>query len=356
MFSQIFTSENTIWHQSASFLQVLGTYKYVTRDIPLYPRLSLAKKRQTPLSVSLIASLLFRGSRYSHFLLLSQQHPLAEAKTTLGEALNRYHKEITVNKRGHREERYRIKNVDSGLGHLLMAEIEPHHIARYRDHRLSSVTNDTVNRELALLSHLFNVARIDWGWSSFIKNNPVSLIRKPKPNRSRDFKISEEELQLILHKIPEGHPTRTIVQLAYHTAMRRGEIMNMAWSEIDWSNRVIFLPITKNGEARYCPLSSAALKVLNEWAENCKITPAKESDEKVFNVHPDTVSHMFAEACEITGLKGLRFHDLRHTATTNLIKRGLSIMEASQITGHKSFEMLKRYTHLAAVDLVEKLG
>jgi integrase len=99
------------------------------------------------------------------------------------------------------------------------------------------------------------------------------------------------------------------------------------------------------------------LRLLTEWAEKCNLTQAsKESKNKVFKVHPDTVSHMFTEACEAAGLKGFRFHDLRHTATTNLIRRGLSIMEASQITGHKSFEMLKRYTHLAAVDLVEKLG
>jgi integrase len=316
-----------------------------------------SKKEATAFIRQFNSELTAQGKPLQPLFSSSPTHPLAEAKTTLREALHRYHKEVTVNKRGHREERYRIKNVDSILGHLLMVEIEPHHIAKYRDHRLASVTNDTVNRELALLSHLFNIARIDWGWSSFIKNNPVSLVRKPKPNRSRDFKIAEEELELILQAIPEGHPVYTIVQLAYHTAMRRGEIMNMVWSEIDWTNRVIYLPITKNGESRYCPLSSLAFKVLTKWAEHCKITQSiKGSNNKVFNVHPDTVSHMFSEACEASGLKGFRFHDLRHTATTNLIKRGLSIMEASQITGHKSFEMLKRYTHLAAVDLVEKLG
>lgn len=224
-------------------------------------------------------------------------------------------------------------------------------------HSTNSLTVPNIPHAHTLLSHLFNIARIDWGWSSFIKNNPVSLVRKPKPNRSRDLKISEEELELILQEIPEEHPVHIIVQLAYHTAMRRGEIMNMVWSEIDWTNRVIYLPITKNGESRYCPLSSSAFKVLTQWAENSKITQGNEqSNNKVFNVHPDTVSHMFSEACDAAGLKGFRFHDLRHTATTNLIKKGLSIMEASQITGHKSFEMLKRYTHLTAVDLVEKLG
>jgi hypothetical protein len=81
---------------------------------------------------------------------------------------------------------------------MLMVEIEPNHLAQYRHARLRLVTGDTVRRELALLSHLFNVSRIDWGWSSFIHQNLVSLVRKPKPNKSRTRRVTEDELQLIL--------------------------------------------------------------------------------------------------------------------------------------------------------------
>jgi len=253
-----------------------------------------------------------------------------------------------------------MKPISKNLGHLLMVEIQPHHIAQYRDFRLNSVspkgtkvTGDTVRRELALLSHLFNIARVDWGWSSFIDKNPVSLVRKPKPNKSRTRRITEEELKLILEQIPRTSPVYAIVQLGYLTAMRRGEIINIAWEDVDLEARVVYLPITKNGDPRHCPLSTKALTVLTQWYFDHQSILSRE---KLFKINPDTVSHVFSEACTKAGLEDVRFHDLRHSATSNFIEQGLSIMEASSITGHKSFTMLKRYTHLNASTLAQKLG
>lgn len=108
--------------------------------------------------------------------------------------------------REHKEELYRIRVVSRHLGHKLMAEITAQYLSQYRDFRLQSVSNDTLRRERALLSHLYNVVRIDWGWSSFITSNPVSLVRKPQPNKSRNRRITEEELKLILEQIHRtGH-------------------------------------------------------------------------------------------------------------------------------------------------------
>lgn len=280
-------------------------------------------------------------------------HPIAQAKTTLTEALQRYSKEVSAKKRSHQSEVYRIKTISNAIGHLLMVEIQPHHLAQYRDFRLKTVTNDTVRREFSLLSHLFNVARIDWGWSDFITTNPVTLVRKPKASNGRTRRISEAELNLILENIPQGHVLFTLVQLGYLTAMRRGEILNIRWEDVDLEGRVVYLPITKNGEPRHCPLSTKALSVLSQWYfENPTDSPSK----KLFKINPDTVSHNFSEACTKAGLQNVRFHDLRHSATSNFIEQGLSIMEASTITGHKSFQMLKRYTHLNATALAAKLG
>jgi integrase len=280
-------------------------------------------------------------------------HPIVEAKTTLASALNRYAKEITSQKRSAKTERYKIDIVSKHLGSMLMVELAPHHIAKYRDFRLKSVTNDTIRRELALLSHLFNTARIEWGWASFLHQNPVQLVKKPQPNKSRTRRISEDELKLILEQIPQGHPLAAIVELAYFTAMRRGEIVNIAWKDINLEAKVVYLPMTKNGDSRYCPLSTKALRVITEWyLEN----PTKKPEDKLFILKAGTVTHQFQDACEKAGLKDVRFHDLRHSATSNFIEQGLSIIEASAITGHKSMQMLKRYTHLNPTVLAEKLG
>jgi integrase len=68
------------------------------------------------------------------------------------------------------------------------------------------------------------------------------------------------------------------------------------------------------------------------------------------------VSQAFERVCRKAGIKGLRFHDLRHEATSRLFEKGLNTMEAAAVTGHKTLVMLKRYTHLRAEDLAEKLG
>lgn len=319
-----------------------------------------SKKEATAWLKQFNSELTAQGKPLQPIFAANPDHPMAEAKSTLTEALARYSKEVSVNKRGHKDEVYRMKPIIKNLGHLLMAEIEPHHIAKYRDLRLNSdslrggkLSGDTVCRELALLSHLFNIARIDWGWSSFIDKNPVSLVRKPKPNKSRTRRITEEELRLILEHINTASPVYPIVQLGYLTAMRRGEIINIAWEDVDLEARVVYLPITKNGDPRHCPLSTKALSVLAQWhIEN----PTDHPRDKLFKINPDTVSHVFSEACTKAGLEDVRFHDLRHSATSNFIEQGLSIMEASSITGHKSFTMLKRYTHLNASTLAQKLG
>ena len=70
------------------------------------------------------------------------------------------------------------------------------------------------------------------------------------------------------------------------------------------------------------------------------------------------MSQAFERACEPhrANISGLRFHDLRHEATSRLFEKGLNVMEVAAITGHKTLDMLKRYTHLRAEDLAKKLG
>ena len=68
------------------------------------------------------------------------------------------------------------------------------------------------------------------------------------------------------------------------------------------------------------------------------------------------ISQAFERVCKAAGIEGLTFHDLRHEATSRLFEKGLGLMEVASITGHKTMQMLKRYTHLRAEDLVGRLG
>ena len=147
---------------------------------------------------------------------------------------------------------------------------------------------------------------------------------------------------------------RPHITWAIETAMRRGEIAAMRWEHLDRQARVLLIPETKNGTPREVPLSTVALQVLDSLP--------RRLDGRVWTMRPDSISQAFERVCRLasagkaTGIKGLTFHDLRHEATSRLFEKGLNPMEVAAITGHKTLQMLKRYTHLKAKDLVERLG
>jgi integrase len=111
---------------------------------------------------------------------------------------------------------------------------------------------------------------------------------------------------------------------------------------------VLLIPETKTGTPRRVPLSTAALGVLDSLP--------RRIDGRVWGMRPDSISQAFERVCKAAGIEGLTFHDLRHEATSRLFEKGLNPMEVAAITGHKTLQMLKRYTHLRAEDLVGKLG
>ena len=132
------------------------------------------------------------------------------------------------------------------------------------------------------------------------------------------------------------------------TAMRRGELVRMRWEQVNVAKRVLRIPDTKNGESRDIPLSSRALEILDELP--------RRIDGKVFGLTANSISQAFERASERAGISNLRFHDLRHEATSRFFERGLNPMQVASITGHKTLQMLKRYTHLRAEDLAKLLA
>lgn len=155
-------------------------------------------------------------------------------------------------------------------------------------------------------------------------------------------------------------PVGLLIRLALETAARLGELLALEWRDIDAGRRVAVLRGvggrgTKNGdESRAVPLSSAALVVLQEL----QALPLG-IDGRVFYwwAGSDSFNKTWRRACACAGIEDLRFHDLRHEATSRLFEKGVfEGVEVAAITGHKTLQMLKRYTHLRAADLARKLG
>ena len=82
----------------------------------------------------------------------------------------------------------------------------------------------------------------------------------------------------------------------------------------------------------------------------------RDPRDRVFPLSKEALRSTWKTACRRAAIEDLRFHDLRHEATTRLFEKGLNVMEVSSITGHRDLRMLQRYTHLKAEDLARKLG
>jgi integrase len=128
-------------------------------------------------------------------------------------------------------------------------------LAQWRDTRLAEVSSATVNREMNLWSALFECVRREWQW---IETNPIHDVRRPPQPRHRERLFSEAEINLICLALGyEGTEVVTKSQIiacaflfALETAMRREEITGLEWNRVNLNNRVLSLPLTKNGDSR----------------------------------------------------------------------------------------------------------
>lgn len=267
---------------------------------------------------------------------------------TVGEALDRYEREESIEKKGYRQEANRIKlfkRYPIVKYSLLTLTVEG--VSKYvQQRKAEGMSSSTITKELAIISHLYTVAKAKWGMS-FLENPVIRGVR-PKASKGRDRRLEEGELEKLL-KFSKTDTMRTIITLAVETAMRRAEIVGIRLKDINFKERIVTLHNTKNGETRRVPLSREALSTLNAHIKAHAVT------DKVFDITENHVTHLFIGICKRAKINNLKFHDLRHEATSRFFERGLTEMEVASITGHKTNAMLRRYTHLGQKYIVEKL-
>lgn len=282
---------------------------------------------------------------------------------TVSDALERYAREIVPLKKPSTQEREgpRIRELNAFFGRYALLAVSPDLVARFRDHRLGQgKSNNTVRLELALLGHLFSTAIKEWHLG--LPMNPVAMIRKPNPGAGRTRRLSADEQQRLLAAV-DAHSNPMlgwIVRIAIETGMRRSEIMHLHCRQVDLTRRVVRLIDTKNTTQRTVPLNQRATEVFRKALTN---TTRPKDTPLVFFGEPGkdgqrgpyefwkTWQHIRRQL----GLQDLHFHDLRHEAVSRLVELGLSDQEVAAISGHKSMQMLRRYTHLRAEDLVGRL-
>ncbi len=283
----------------------------------------------------------------------------AAENTTLAEALARYALEITPAKKGKVQEKVRINFwLKDKLSSRSLASLKSSDFAKWRDDRLKTVLPSTLVKDLALISHLFTVCRKEWE----IKiPNPIEDVSKPTVNNSRERRFLQGEESKLMESLGKSRNIwlKPLAQLAIETAMRQGELLQMNWSDI--GDNVIFLADTKNGTSRKVPVSAAAGKILNSLPRCIS--------GKIFDTNQVAVVQAWTRGlararknyefdCVRAGIqpdekifKDLRFHDLRHEATSRMAKV-MAMHEVMKITGHRDPKMLTRYFHPDNEDLV----
>ena len=270
--------------------------------------------------------------------------------TTLADALERWSIEILpgLAESTRRTETSRARNLKArGIGRMKLAAIRGPDITDFiNERKAEGCKPDTIRLDLALLGRVYVIAARAWGMDGL--ENPVTKASEARPRipGGRTRRVSPEEESLLLENA--SAELKPVIKFALATAMRRGELAELPWSQVQLVRRIATLHDTKNGDSRTVPLSSLALSAL-------EAVPSGKG--LVFGMPGSRISKEFTRTVRLAGLDNLHFHDLRHEATSRLFETtNLGDVEIARITGHKTMQMLARYAHLRAENLVDRLG
>jgi integrase len=262
---------------------------------------------------------------------------------------------------------YAIGKLRPYFGGKRLIDKTPALVSQYQAHRQASLSRfgrpvkpSTINRELAILRAMFNVARrgmlvLKGGVP---EQNPVaSRLAFAKEHNERDVVLSPEELERLLAVAPKW--VQPIILVAYDSGMRRGEIAQLRWSQIDLKAHVVKLTSsdTKTDEKGLVPLTERLMRLLGATPRHLSGYVFVTRNGKPYA--PTEISAAFKKACGKAGLTGVTFHDLRHSFCTNMRRAGVDTLTTMAISGHRSIKVFKRYNTIAPQDLhkaIQQLG
>lgn len=194
----------------------------------------------------------------------------------------------------------------------------------------------TVNRELALLKHIFSKA-VEWGKT---KENPARKVKLLKGEVKRVRFLMPDEVQILLSNCPDH--IKPIVTLAVHTGMRRGELFGLKWDQVSFEQGIISLFDTKNHERRDIPMDETVKGTLKALDSKSPFVWCNEEGKRF-----EDIGRSFETALRRSSIEDFRFHDLRHTFASNLVMAGEDLNTVAELLGHKGLEMTRRYAHLS---------
>ncbi len=276
---------------------------------------------------------------------------------TVHDTIERYLREVMPEKRESTRESQQLLLSwwDRDIGQRNLNDVTPALLSERRQKFLATPGRNggqrspaIANRYMATLSHVFTVAIREWEWTD---ENPCQRIKKLREPRGRTRHLSKEERMRLLRACKENgnRCLYAIVVVALMTGMRRGEILSLCWRDVDFKNARVVVRESKNGETRTIPLVGSGYELICDLRK----LPKDKSDlvfpvppGQAFSRHRLDIRRAWDKATRAAGIEDFRFHDLRHTFASDLAEKGANLTTISALLGHKTLQMVKRYTHL----------
>ena len=282
----------------------------------------------------------------------TKAHGYGASKATLAQAIDKYIRE------------HKIKSLSlpilnwwkAKLGNKLLTAITTTDIVACRSelmtteyqigHQFRPRQAATINKYVIILSGLMTTAMKEW---QIISSNPCQQIKKLKEPKGRTRYLTHDEIKLLLDACQKSKMAYLypIVVIALSTGARRSEILKLKWKDVMFDEHRLIFEDTKNGDTRSVPLCGNAYSMLAQMKnESGKIHDFDlvfqgRIKGKVFDF-----KKAWKTALKTAGIQDFRFHDLRHTAATYLLRTGIGLIPLSEILGHHTMDMVKRYAHV----------
>jgi len=259
--------------------------------------------------------------------------PVARRRPTFSEFGREYIEHAKKNKRSWARDQHTVREASRLFGTKRLDTIGTLDVQKFKTLRAGDRAPGTVNRDLAVLKHMFNVA-ISWG---HIAVNPVRDVKQIRQQEEPMRTLSrEEEVRLVQAAAPHLRP---IIVVALNTGMRRGELLGLQWDQVDLRNGAITVHHTKSGQIRHIPINALARHALEVYTER---------QGHVFRFKGNAVAdlkHSFQNAVRRARIQRCRFHDLRHTFATRLVMGGVDLPTVKELLGHSSITTTMKYAH-----------
>ncbi|MDP3876034.1 MAG: site-specific integrase [Methylobacter sp.] len=277
----------------------------------------------------------------------------AEAKKhTVAEMIDRYLTGAKLNKVQDDHTGLHLRRWKDEIGYMLLADVTADTLTLVKEKLLNEQVRGkyrsptTVLRYMASLSTAFTTAVRDWAW---LEDSPMKNIKKPKAARGRVRFLDDDERERLLIACKESRNKllyMTVV-LAMSTGMRQAELFGLKWADVDLKDGFLILHETKNGDRRRVPLTGHCLELLRDHAKVRRLdTPLLFPGIKN-PLNPIDLQTPWETARKNAGITDFTWHDLRHCTASYLAMNGASMADIAAVLGHKTLQMVKRYSHLS---------